>query len=427
MADTFPENMAAYRSWRSTNRQYAPWRVFGSRGTDAEQRVNFERLRAQRLGKLQTAIRQEGLAALLLTTGDAIRYACAPPDVFYHAGKATGRAYALVFTSGRPLLFETVGPDAEIAEMHCPWLEGRVRPAIVYANAEAATERQLTRWAEQVADSLSSEGVVPGERVGVDALGFAAYDAIRRAGVRLEAGGSALRAATLTKTPDEIELLKQAAQLSDICFHKAKQEWVAPGVRECEVVGKIMDFYVSNGGHATGAIVATGCNTNPLFRSYTDKLINRGDMCIVDVGFATYMGYGSDFTRCWPVAAAFTPSQRIAYDRCLSSLQGALAAIRPGATSGDIASALMPDADDVYQTGSVLQAAHSIGIGGADGFLATRGWSIEYPRPLVKDMVLAVETYCALPDGAAARLEENIVITDTGYELLSTFPFEAPL
>ncbi|MBI3965843.1 MAG: aminopeptidase P family protein [Chloroflexi bacterium] len=420
---TFPENMRAYRSWRETPAEHQGGRVFGHRATDSRQGVDFGRLRAERLGRLQAAMRQHDLAALLLTSGDNVRYACAPPDVFWKSG--TGLRYALVFPEGRPLLFETVGPDLEYAEQHCPWLAGRIHPAITAIHAETAAERQLRRWADQISAHLRSEGVDPASRVGVDTLDFVSHGILREAGVSVVPAGGAIKSARLVKTADELELLKLASQLSSICFYKLRHEWVRPGARECEVAGKIVEYYTAEGGHATGAIVATGCNTNPLFRGFTDKLIEPGDMCIVDLGFATYLGYGSDYIRCWPVAAAFTPSQREAYRRCYDWLQAALTVVRAGTTTADIAEHLPPDADDVYGSGSVLQAGHSVGLGVFDGLLISRAWSLEYPVPIEKNMYLAIETYCALPDGAAARLEENVVVTDTGYELYSRFPFEA--
>lgn len=420
-----PENMVAYRSWRGVPHAYESRRVFGQRGVESQARVDFARLRQERLAKLQRAIADDGLSALLLMAGDNVRYACAPPEMFWKAGGApAGWRYALVFPSGPPLLFETVGPDMEVAEMHCPWLTGRVHPAITWVGAEAAFDRQVRLWAAQITQHVRAGGVGPADKIGVDTLDFVSYQVLRDAGVNVVAAGHVPKKARLVKTADELELLKIAAHLTNVCFYRLRHEWVRPGVRECDVVGKVMDFYVSNGCHTTGAIVASGCNANPLFRGYSDKLIEQGDMCIVDIGFVTYLGYGCDYTRCWPVAAPFTPSQKEAYRRCYDALSKAVAVIRPGITTADVARQLPPDADEVHQSGSVLQAAHSQGLGGFDGCLVSRAWSLDYPLPLVKDMYLAVETYCALPDGAAARLEENVVVTESGYETYSSFPFE---
>ena len=281
----------------------------------------------------------------------------------------------------------------------------------------------MARWTAQIIACLR-DGGVSGERIGVDALGFAAYNSLKAAGLTLGSAGPIITRATLIKTRDERVLLRQAARLSDRCFAKARYEWVFPGAKERDIAARIMQFYVSRGAHSTGAVVATGRNTNPLRRDYTNKLIERGDMCIIDIGFVTYQSYGCDYTRCWPVASDFDPSQKEAYRRAHFSLQAAMSVIRPGATSADIARNLPLDAEDVYQTTATLQAAHSVGIGGIDGFMVTRGWSLDHPEPILQDMCLAVETYCALPDGAAARLEELLLVTEDGYEVLSGFPFE---
>ena len=122
-----PDNMRAYRSWRTISRNADP-NVSVQTEADTPELVDTTRLRQERLEKLQGAMHEHGFAALLLTSPDAISYACGTPAIFSKIGKNPGPTYAVVFGSGLPILFERVGPDAEIVEMSCPWLNDRVHP-----------------------------------------------------------------------------------------------------------------------------------------------------------------------------------------------------------------------------------------------------------------------------------------------------------
>ncbi|MFQ5912046.1 MAG: M24 family metallopeptidase [Nitrospinota bacterium] len=417
--------MARSRSNKSVKLEHQSRRVFGQQGTDFQEGVNFTRLREERLGKLQEAMKAHDLAALLLTQGDNIRYATGTWDFVWRANSQC--RYCLVFESGQPILFETVGEDTECVKLHTPWLADRIRPAITYLFAEAAFDAQLARYAAQIQETLKEAGLNPGEdQLGVDTMDFITHEAFRAAGIRVVSGAQAIKKARLTKTQDELELLKIACSVADACFWRLREEWVEPGVREVDVAGKITDFFFSHGFQmARPGAVASGCNTNPYLRGWTDKVINRGDMVIIDLAGENYMGYSVDYVRCWPVCAPFTREQKEVYKECYESMYAAMDAIKPGATTADVARAFPPYADDEYKTCSLIQFGHSTGISHYEGYWISRGFSLDYPMPIEENMFFAIETYAARPGGVdGARLEENVVVTETGYEVFSRFPFE---
>lgn len=405
--------------------ELSPRHLFGQDGVDFQERVNFARLREYRLGRLQGAMARHGLAALLLNVGDNIRYATGTWD---YAWKGNNNSrYALVFHDRPPFLFDTVGLDSHVTQLYCPWMRDRMGPAITYRYAAEGFEATCKRYWDQVVALCHEHGVEPTrDQFGVDALDLASYELGKAAGLRLVPAWAALNEARYVKSPDELELLKIAAAIGDMAYWKAKHEFVRPGVREREVLGKVVDFmYQCGAQHCWGTNVASGGNTNPYIRAFTDKLIRQGDMIILDLNSNSYYGYVQDACRSWVVAAPMTRRQREVYRLCYERLQASLAVIRAGATTRDIAAAWPAYYDDKYKTCSLVQFAHTIGQNLYEGFWVSRGFSLDHPEVLQENMYLAVETWAGDPGGDfSVRLEDNLVVTQTGYVVTTLFPFE---
>ncbi|HEY7675806.1 MAG TPA: Xaa-Pro peptidase family protein [Candidatus Methylomirabilis sp.] len=406
--------------------ELSPRHLFGQDGVDFQERVSFARLREYRLGRLRQAMARHGLAALLLNLGDSIRYATGVWDYAWKGN--TGTQYALVFHDRPPTLFEAVGPDTQAVQLHCPWMRDRIAPAIAYRHAGEGFEAACRRYWDQVAGVCREHGAdVRRDRLGVDAQDLAGYDVGKAAGLLLVPAGRVLHEARRVKSPDELELLKIAAAIGDMAYWRAKHEFARPGVREREILGKVVDFmYQCGAQHCWGTNVASGGNTNPYIRAFTDKLIRQGDMLILDLNSNSVYGYAQDTCRSWVVAAPMTRRQREVYRLCYERLQAALARVRAGASTREIAEAFPPYYDDTYKTCSMVQFAHAIGQTLSEGVSITRGFSLDSPQVLEENMVLAVETWAGDPgDDFSVRLEDDVVVTETGYVATSLFPFEA--
>lgn len=418
------KNLLGYQKyWTRAPHEWQADRVMSRASIGHLQGIDWKRHRETRLAKLQEMLKKQGCGAMLCTMGENVNYATGTSD--YNWKGSNGTLYALVFPDKAPILYQTVGPDTEVTKMCCPWIEpDRLRPAITYKMTGTAYAHQLERYIQQIKDALSENGVSLTADIAVDAMDFGTYQAFQKAGLNIVGVGDALTELRVVKTKDEIELIKTASAITQAAFWKMKNEWIKPGVTEREVVGKVVDFYIKNGMTSWGVIVASGSNTNPLHRMWTDKIIQQGEMVIIDVGVPSYNGYGIDITRCWPVEAEFTPEQKEVYKQCYDATYAAINQIKPGATTADVASKFPPDMVDVHKTCDMLQVAHSVGMGFYEGYWMNRGFSLEYPLPLKENMVFACETYVASPNGPAARLEDTVVVTDKGYEVLSRVPFE---
>jgi Xaa-Pro aminopeptidase len=256
-------------------------------------------------------------------------------------------------------------------------------------------------------------------------MDFTTHTAFKDAGLENLVGGfPVISAAKWIKTKDELELLKIAMCTADACFGLLRQEWVKSGVKECELEAKIAEFMISHNMEQGLTIIGSGGNTNPLIRAWSDKMLRPGDMVIMDITW-TYMGYTTDYVRCWPVSHIWSKKQKELYKRTYESLMKACEAIKPGATTAEVAEKFEHYADDVYKSAPVVNAAHSIGLGLYEGYWISRAFSMEFPMPIMEGMYFAVETYAGDPGGdTGTRLERDGVVTDKGFVPFDLFPFE---
>lgn len=403
--------------------EYWARRVFSQSGADWQERVNFDRLRRDRLARAKEQMEIHDLGALVVYDGANVRYLTSSfqgnwkYNIFIR--------YAVLPRGGEPILFETAGSDLHCAKMDLPWMEGRIRPAITWKWSEGAQDMMVNRMVDSVLEVLR-ENKVEKERIAIDSMDMASLNAFQSKELNVVNAWPAMSAARVVKTPDEIELLKQAAAIGDASMYKARYEWAKPGITERELSAKITNFMYTKGCEIVyEVIVASGGNTNPYRRWPTDKIIRQGDMVIIDNNTVGPSGYFVDFVRCFKVEAKPTPKEKDLYKECYDSVQAAIEMMKPGNTTRDVAEKFPVYDDDKYGTVTLQQFAHSIGLTLYEGMWISRAYSLEYPAELKPNMYFAVETFAGHPLlEQTARLESDLVITDTGHEVFTIMPYE---
>ncbi|HIQ06113.1 MAG TPA: aminopeptidase P family protein [Anaerolineae bacterium] len=393
--------------------EWDPHRVYSQTGADWQYRVDFDRLRKERLQRAREQMNAFDLGALVLFAGANIRYV---------TGSYQGNwkyniniRYCVLPNGGEPVLFETAGSDLQCAIIDLPWMEGRVRPAMTWQWAEGAVPHMAGKMADSVIEVLEEHGV-RNERIGIDNLDMAALRAFQERGINVVDGWPAMSAARVIKTRDEIELLKQAASIGDAAMWKIKYEWLKPGVREREIEAKVHEFMLSQGCEIIyDIIVASGGNTSPYRRWATDKIIRQGDLVIVDINAVGLSGYFVDFVRCFKCAARMTQQEVDLYREVYDSMYAGIEQLRPGNTTADVAAAFPEYDDDRYGTVTLQQFAHSIGLTLYEGMWISRAYSLNYPAEIKENMYFAVETFAGHPGlPQTCRLEENVLVTAEG-------------
>ncbi len=280
-------------------------------------------------------------------------------------------------------------------------------------------------YAEEIAGLIEDAGM-KGMPVGVDYAETAMFHALQEAGLNVVDGQQVMLSAREIKNWDEIQLLTQAASMVDGVYHMIYEE-LKPGVRENDIVAlsnKLLYEMGSDDVEAINAISGERCNPHP--HNFTDRLFRPGDQAFFDI-LQSYQGYRTCYYRTFNIGRA-TPVQNDAYVKAREWLDAAIQAIKPGVTTDQVAK-LWPTAqslgfpDELSAFG--LQFGHGLGLALHERPIISRAVSLENPMEIKTGMVFALETYCPADDGfSAARIEEEVVVTDTGCEVISLFPAE---
>lgn len=412
-------------SFIQTPHEYEPRRLYSTTATDWQQRVNFDRMRKERLQKALNKMEEHNIDALVLFTGENIRYVTGVYQGNWKYNIAI--RYAVLPRGGKPTLFETAGSDMQCAKIDAPWLEGRIRPAITWRWSEGAEEMMANRMAQSVYEVLKEGGVEKG-KIGMDMFDFTTLQSFRKLNLNIVSAWPVMSGARVVKTADEIECIKITTAFGDTAFWKLKNEWLKPGVTENYIDAKISEFLYEHGGfeHCYDIIVASGGNTSPYRRWHTDKLIRQGDLVIIDMNATGPGGYFVDFVRCFKVDSKPTQKEKDLYKEVLESMEAGIEMMKPGNTTRDVAEKFPEYDDDKYGTVTLQQFAHSIGLSLYEGMWISRAYSLDYPAEIKTNMTFAVETFAGHPGlPQTCRLEDDIVVSPDGPVRLTQMPFEA--
>jgi Xaa-Pro aminopeptidase len=396
----------------------------GAMGVDFEERVDYRRLHRYRLGRAKQALEKSELGALLVFDVNNIRYLTSTKIGEWERDKLA--RWALLTRTGEPILWD-FGSAAAHHKLYAPWLapENCKAGLIGLRGTVQPSFGLMKRHAEEIASMLREAGVAD-MPIGVDIIEPPMMFELQKAGIKVEDGQQVMLEAREIKSQDEIALLNRAAAMVDGAYHMVNEE-LKPGVRENDIVAKVNEFLYRHGSddvEAVNAVSGERCNPHP--HNFTDRLIRPGDQAFFDI-LQSFMGYRTCYYRTFNVGRA-TPAQHDAYKLAREWLDNAMERIKPGASTVHIAEAF-PTAqefgfpDEMSAFG--LQFAHGLGLALHERPIISRVISMDHPTEIKEGMVFAIETYCPATDGySAARIEEEVVVTDKGCRVITLFPAE---
>jgi Xaa-Pro aminopeptidase len=397
--------------------------TYGTMAVDWEQRIDFDRLRKERLQRAKDLLKQSEMGALLCFDMNNVRYLTATHIGTWAQDKAN--RFTLLPQNDEPILWD-FGSAARHHQLHCPWLGERSRPGISMLRGTMSPEHGR---AEDVAKKIRIELEMRGlhkEPVGIDIIELPVLFALQREGITVIDGQQLMSEARVIKTQDEIALLNQSAAMVDAAYHELYMA-MKPGLRENEAVGLVSKVLYDLGSEyveAVNAISGERCNPHP--HVFSDRLLRPGDPVYYDI-LHSYMGYRTCYYRTFTIGYA-SHAMNDAYKRCRDYLDAAIDLIRPGRSTGEVAS-VWPRATDFgfpnEEAAFALQYGHGIGLAIWEKPVISRLVSLDHPQEIRPGMVFALETFWPSTDGwSAARIEEEIVVTETGHEVITRFPAE---
>lgn len=394
----------------------------GHMAVDYESRVDFDRLRRYRLARAHAALASSDCGAFLLFDFYNIRYTT---QTWIGGGLGDKMIrYALLLPGKEPLLWD-FGSAVKHHKLYSNWTpDDNYRAGFLgFRGAVAPTAGLFKTAIAEIKSILSAEGLADAP-IGVDIVEPPFLFEMERQGLRIADAQQAMLDARVIKSHDELVLLNQAAAMVDGVYQDIADA-LKPGVRENEIVAlanKRLYELGSDQVEAVNAISGERCNPHP--HNFTDRLIRPGDQAFFDI-IHSYNGYRTCYYRTFGVGSA-TQIQKDAYKRAREWMDRAIAAIRPGVGSDDVAKVL-PKAEEFGYDSELeafgLQFAHGLGLGLHERPIISRLNSFEDPVELRPGMVFALETYFPASDGvSAARIEEELIVTDTGAVVMTLFP-----
>jgi Xaa-Pro dipeptidase len=394
----------------------------GSMNVDWEERWNVERLRTYRTTRARDALAASDLGGVLLFDFNNIRYVTSTHIGEWARDKMT--RYALLTRGGDPHIWD-FGSAAKHHRLNCPWMRPEnVHAGMVGLRGAVAPDAGLFRSAaREIAAILRTEGVAD-MPLGVDIVEPPMLAALAEEGVTVRDGQQVLLDAREVKSKDEITLLNVACSMVDGAYQLLAEQ-LKPGVRESDLVANVTHYLFDLGSeHVDNINAVSGERCSPHPHVFSDRIIRPGDQAFFDI-IHTFIGYKTCYYRTFVVGKG-TDAQRDAYKQAREWIDASIELMRPGVTTDQVAS-VWPKAQEFGFDNEMecfgLQFGHSVGLFLHERPIISRLNSLEHPVELKEGMVIALETYCPAKDGvSAARIEEEVVITAAGPQVITRFP-----
>ncbi len=387
--------------------------------------IEFGKLRAGRLARLQAMMKRHDLPVCLFFNPANIRYATGT-DVMGVWTAGTFARYCVVPAEGAPVLFEYKG-SIHVSQK----LVRDVRPAFTWQFGGLESRDKAREWARSVRAVLRELGLER-ERLAVDKCDTLGFLALQAEGIELTDSGPATVDAREVKTPEEIDLMTINGAIGDAILAEFEAA-IRPGVREYELLAVLGDALLRRHGEFLFTrLVASGTNTNPWMSEAHDKIVRPGDLVGVDTDANGYEGYVIDVSRTFLCGDTPSPEQKEAYRVAYDCVTGMLELLRPGMSFEEFARKA-PQLPEAYRAQRYPTMVHQAG-------LEDEGPGIPYPdddrgprrimprREIKENMVLCLECYAGqvgAPFGV--KLEDQVVVTRDAAELLCTYPYDAKL
>ena len=385
-------------------------------------RINAERMRRYRLDRVRSSLRRAGAAMGVFVSPVSLRY-CVDHRVYGVFQSHIPMAYLFVPIEGPVVMHGALGRPSDLAD------EMRPARAISYFNGGSNLPDQARALSEDVTGFLSEIGS-DNRRIAVEYVNPSLTQALLQQGLDVVDAVGVIEDARAIKSPEEIECIKWAIAVADLGIEKMKQE-MRPGITELQLWGLLNYTNLANNGDwHDGRMLSSGDRINPWCQEASERKIVAGDLVGFDTDMIGPFGYCADVSRTF-FCGPGRPSrrQKELYRHALAEIEHNLALLRPGLTFETFSDLAYVQPEE-FHANRYACIAHGVGM--CDEYpkiyypqdRAGRA----YPGTIEENMVLCIESYVgAVGERDGVKLEQQVLITADGYELLSTYPFEAAL
>lgn len=389
-------------------------------GTYALGGIDLTRMRQDRLARLRAVLRDADVAGIVMFDPINIRY----------ASDVSNMQVWCLHNPVRYLFVPTEGPTVLFEFMHCEFLaEGlgtvdEVRPGkssipLMAGSNAAETTR---RWAAEIADLVETHGG-GNRRLAADRLEWPAAAELQRLGITPVEGQPLTEKARSIKTVEEIKLVREVIRTCEDGVRELEQA-ITPGITERDLWSTLHRSNIASGGEwIETRLLSSGPRTNPWYQECSDRILEEGDLVGLDTDLIGLQGYCCDISRTWRVGHGMADDrQRRTYADAFDFLTRLMNTVGPGVSLSEISDAIGPKPEG-YLTYSCL--VHGVGMCDEYPVAFWKGTPGQYDEILLPGMTVCVESYLGPREGGeGVKLEDQVLITDDGIEVLSTLPFQ---
>ena len=356
-----------------------------------------------------------------------IRYASGARNMQIFTARNPAR-YLYVTVDGPVILYEFTGALHRGDGLETLTEVRHAATASFVAAGEAIADVERS-WAADIAALVRETGGADAT-VGVERINAGAAIALAGEGIRLVDAQEPVERARAIKGPEEIACQIVSMRATERAMAAMHAE-IRPGITENELWSVFHQQVIAQGGdYIETRLLSSGTHTNPWFQETSDKIIGTDELIAFDTDVVGCHGYYADYSRTFH-AGPGTPSteQRELYRIAHEQVHHNMGIIEPGLTFAEYSERAW-DLPDRFAAHRYYLSSHGVGMTGEYPYLyhAQDFGSFGYDGVIEPGMTLCVESFIGGPDTAeGVKLEQQILVTDTGTELMSLYPFDDAL
>lgn len=388
--------------------------------------IDLAAVRQYRLGRVRAEMETRGIGAMILSDPVNIRYATGTRNMQVFTSRNTPSRY-LLLTAHRSILFEFTGA-LHLGEGYETVDE--VRPAktasfVATGPDIVQRERDWARDMDALVDELAGRDAV----LGMERMNAGVAIALAAGGRRIVDAQEPVEMARAIKSAEEIKCVLASLRATEVAVSKLRDA-IRPGMTENQLWAVLHQSVIEqNADYCETRLLNSGARTNPWYQESSNREIGENELIALDTDVVGCHGYYSDFSRTFHSGPGTpTPTQRALYQAAYEQVQANMAILRPGMTFREYSQAAW-DIPEAFHAHRYYLSAHGCGMTGEYPYLYHHGDYAEagYDGVIEPGMVLCVESFIGAEEGEGVKLEEQVLVTETGIEVMSRFPFEQSL
>ncbi len=385
--------------------------------------VNLDTVRRYRLERIQQQLRKLDYAGILLFDQINCRYACDATNMQVWCSHYETRC-VFIATDGPLILFD-YGDYPHLAEGISTIDEYRVNSSFHYFTAGERGGEKASVFADTIADLIRTHGG-GNTRLAIDRLSYTGCEPLLRRGISIHDGLEVMELARVIKSNEEIILMRHSIDVCEAGIGRMR-EALEPGITENALWAKLHETNIACGGEwIETRLLSSGPRTFPWFRESSMRVIEAGDLVSFDTDLIGPYGYCSDMSRSWVCGDQPTDEQRRIYAYAWQQIQHNVAMLQPGMTFHDASRAAWKIPTE-FSNNKYSSLIHGVGL--ADEYPSIKHIDklemAGYRGVIEENMTLCVESYIGSErSGEGVKLEEQVLITERGAEVLTRYPME---